>query len=456
MFQGSIPADVRNMIFEAVQGWSSPKFAVACSGNFTIERILDQAKIQHIQGCDVSIYTCALGAYFAGQPFRLELKPEYAESLAWLAPSLETQVGKVSTLMLFTGFANALRPSPNAYYTRLLGGYRQQWSTLMEKTVKRLESVPLKLADFHAGDAVPWVESLPEETAVLSFPPFFAKGYVNMWAMHDKIFSWDAPAFGEIFEEHRRRFMTALTNRPEWIVGSSERLPELEPYLRGVSRTSGGVLIHNYSPVSKTRVVNRTTKKRPLNIKRLSPGQRLTPDSSIGLKYLDIEEFSSLRSQYLKITMDVQISNVWRTYAVLVDGCIAGVFAIRTAHLQHGATPDSIYLVSDFCVSSSDYARLSKLILYAALSKESHLIVERMAKRRCRVMVTTAFSDHPVSMKYRGLFDLTSRKETHLDNHAYQLNYSAPIGQWTLKEGYQVWFKKYGHILKESANDGHD
>lgn len=446
MFQGSIPADTRRMIFEAVQAWRSPRFAVACSGNFTIERILHEAGVPHILGCDVSIYTCALGAWFARKPFRLELKPEYAESLSWLAPSLESEAGKVATLMLLTGFANGLKPAPNAYYARLVSAYRQQWPELMEKTVKRLESVPLRLADFNAGDAVPWLETLPEDVAVLSFPPFFAKGYVAMWAMHDKIFSWDAPEFGEIFEEHRRRFMTALTSRPEWIVGSSERLPDLEPYLRGVSRTtSRGVVIYNYSRASPTRVVSPRQNTVPVSIPRLSPGQRLDPAAPIQLLPLNVGQFQALRAQYLNPQIKVAESS--DGVGVLVGGQLVGVFAFRLGYNTPGVSPDTMYLLSDFAVAPTDYTRLAKLVLYAARSREAQLIAERMARRRMRHLFTTAFSQHPVSMKYRGLFELYSRKETPGEEHAYMLNYTALFGQWTLKEGYAEWHKKHAQTI---------
>lgn len=40
MFQGTIPQAARDIIFEAAQHWGADRIAVACSGNFTIERVL--------------------------------------------------------------------------------------------------------------------------------------------------------------------------------------------------------------------------------------------------------------------------------------------------------------------------------------------------------------------------------------------------------------------------------
>lgn len=72
--------------------------------------------------------------------------------------------------------------------------------------------------------------------------------------------------------------------------------------------------------------------------------------------------------------------------------------------------------------------------------------------------MTTAFTKRPVSMKYRGLFQLLNKKqlpgvdegETDMSkiyyNSGYQLNYGAPMGQWTLAEGLELWKKKHSQI----------
>jgi hypothetical protein len=49
----------------------------------------------------------------------------------------------------------------------------------------------------------------------------------------------------------------------------------------------------------------------------------------------------------------------------------------------------------------------------------------------------TAFTDQPVSMKYRGIYDLTSRKPG-------QLNYQAEINDRTAKAIYLDWLGRYG------------
>ena len=49
-------------------------------------------------------------------------------------------------------------------------------------------------------------------------------------------------------------------------------------------------------------------------------------------------------------------------------------------------------------------------------------------------------------MKYRGLFELFGRKEIEKDENGkvkkWNLSYGAPMGQWNLKEGYELWRRK--------------
>lgn len=115
-----------------------------------------------------------------------------------------------------------------------------------------------------------------------------------------------------------------------------------------------------------------------------------------------------------------------------------------------------IYLLSDFPIAPVKYARLAKLVLYAALSKESNAIAERLMGKHVYSVTTTAFSKKPVSMKYRGLFRLLTQKklegvsadETDISKRyygsGYMLNYGTEFGQWTLSEGLSMWKTKYG------------
>jgi hypothetical protein len=68
------------------------------------------------------------------------------------------------------------------------------------------------------------------------------------------------------------------------------------------------------------------------------------------------------------------------------------------------------------------------------LSSEVRDILEQKMAQNVRSIGTTAFTDRPVSMKYRGVFDLHSRKEG-------RLNYLGEAGKWSLEEALTWWRK---------------
>jgi hypothetical protein len=189
--------------------------------------------------------------------------------------------------------------------------------------------------------------------------------------------------------------------------------------------------------------------------------ERIGKDDNIGdtIKIIELksENFRALRSQYMNPY--IKPGSETSSYGVLVDNKLIGVYAFSASPTlsnwdKHIETP-TMYLLSDFPIAPTKYKRLAKLVLYAALSKESKLLAERISNKRMRSLVTTAFSKNPVSMKYRGLFKLLNKKqldgvdenETDMSkiyySQGYQLNYGAAMGQWMLKEGFAMWKKKH-------------
>jgi hypothetical protein len=103
-----------------------------------------------------------------------------------------------------------------------------------------------------------------------------------------------------------------------------------------------------------------------------------------------------------------------------------------------------MFLLADFAVGGTDYKHLAKLVLHAALSKEFEWEMRKASKLPINSIQTAAFSKHPESMKYRGLFNKHSAKRVDDENLPWLLVYWAPTGQWTLKEGLARWLSQYG------------
>jgi len=175
-----------------------------------------------------------------------------------------------------------------------------------------------------------------------------------------------------------------------------------------------------------------------LTIPKLSEDDEITADSGLKIAPISTGQLNTLRSLYLNyniIPAAPQFSLV-----VLVDGKIIGALGMsRSNYLGEWC---NVYMMADFAVSPTKYGRLSKLVLAASLSKEVQAIAEQKIGIRVKAIGTTAFTEKPVSMKYRGLYRLHNRK-----NGA--LNYKADAGRWSLKEALDWWMKKHSRVLRK-------
>lgn len=151
MFIGSINRYMRAVLETAAVAWKGLSIYVACSGNFTVERILVRCGVGEIHSNDVSIYSCALGWHLAGAEKRYTVK---SQEYSWLQPHLEPGPAAIATLLL-TGEMLKVSPSRssgqrgsgqvNAYAKRMQDEYRRRWPELHAKTVERVFDIARRL-----------------------------------------------------------------------------------------------------------------------------------------------------------------------------------------------------------------------------------------------------------------------------------------------------------------------
>lgn len=263
-----------------------------------------------------------------------------------------------------------------------------------------------------------------------------------------------------IFEMFRK-----LTERECFMFGTDDELPEFKEHLVGLAQTTNrGRQIYIYASSKKSKIVMPSQSVQGLMIPHLGKDEDIGDEMKI--VRLASENFHALRSQYMNV--NIKPGSETAAYGVCVDNKLIGVYAFSASPTlanwdKHIDTP-TMYLLSDFPIAPTKYKRLSKLVLYAALSKESKLLAENLTNHRIRSLITTAFTKRPVSMKYRGLFKLltkkqlegTSEDETDMSkiyyNNGYQLNYGAAMGQWTLQEGLEMWKKHHSQTEGRSEN----
>jgi hypothetical protein len=145
---------MRAVLETAAGQWKGLPVYVACSGNFTVERILGRAGLGPIYSNDVSIYSCALGWHLAGQEVRYTVKPDGAQGglntgaggrsgkakdqpaqdWTWLEPYLAPGLPTIATLLLTGEMLKFTRQTP--YHQRMFAQYRRKWGQLHAVTVE--------------------------------------------------------------------------------------------------------------------------------------------------------------------------------------------------------------------------------------------------------------------------------------------------------------------------------
>lgn len=459
MFHGSLPESVQRIMGECVRDWKCTDIYIGCSGNFTIERMLKGITDARLHGNDVTIYSCLLGNYFAGVPLEAKYNERYEGPMTFIREYMKTDINIITTVLLLSKMAVYLGSKPNPYYVRMINAYKDQWQVLFEQTKSKIEKAGQFLSTFYQGDVIQWVDEVPRNQGFICYPPFYSGDYEKMFKVIEDIIDWTPPEYDMIDKDKIFGMFRKLTEHEYFMFGTNDELEEFSDYLIGVSQTTNrGVPLYIYSKSTKSHIVMPSQQVSSLFVERLGRDEDI--GNSIKIIELKSENFRALRSQYMNPY--IKPGSETASYGVLVDNKLIGVYAFSASPTlsnwdKHIETP-TMYLLSDFPITPTKYKRLAKLVLYAALSKESKLLAERITNHRIRSLVTTAFSKNPVSMKYRGLFRLlnktrmegTDENETDMSkiyyNNGYKLNYGAEMGKWTLAEGLELWKNKHSQM----------
>jgi hypothetical protein len=458
VFGGKIPDDLKALVHEHAASWGHDTVHVGCSGNFTVEAALKLAGVKAVHSNDVTLYSCVLGGYLANKPAEIAVAPDLKEEWGWLEQ--EATWGdpqkQLATVMQVSQAMQWWRKA-GGYYDRMMRAWRDQFDVMYAKTLDRVKAFDLRVDSFTAMDVFDWADTLDKDGALVCYPPFvgFEDAYAKLYEKLDLVFDWpDRPDYEILEDDRQSEFWKKLPEFDSWMTGSNRPIPELTPYLLGVTkRTNRAPTIHVYGASGRKAYIRPHQDTEPVMVPRLGPHEEI--GEKLTIAPISYGQFCTLRSQYMN--KGIRPGQAMLSVAVLVDGVLVGAFAFAP-----GKYLEDVYLLSDFPVAPVRYKRLAKLVCIAALSREARLLAERMLSHRCATMSTTAFTNNAVSMKYRGLFTLAKRTKTDVASkdwaaelggelnsyyrREWELKYDAPMGQWTLDEGMAMWVDKHSQM----------
>ena len=236
----------------------------------------------------------------------------------------------------------------------------------------------------------------------------------------------DLPAWIESLREAGGQF---------W-VGADRQLPKLEPAFAFFSGRNRPVF--SYATATTTSVRSRVGKATSFKYEALD-ATTLKASSKVTLVPIKSEHMSFLKDKYLALGLE-HVTGMYNV-AVYIDGALAGGFIYSR---DTSGRLDVLYLLSDFSVSRD--RRLSKLIAMLAASEVPVRAFDRVLAQKSRLVMTTAFTDKPVSMKYRGIYELHARKTGFLQ-------YRSEVRSGSPDEVYRDWWRRFGGHVDRQARD---
>ena len=340
----------------------------------------------------------------------------------------------------------------NAFKMRMVEHSREAWDTLMEKTCAKLEGYRAHIGpiDYQARDGFDLLEKSASGHTVFAFPPTYKSGYEKLEALLRATVEWTPPAYREMTDKSLELF-EAIARFDSYYVVLEKDLPEVYALLgqpsavlpRGRGRTTYIVAKH-----AKKVVIRSSVKTAPVG--PIWPANRaVSGDVVPGFAPVKRAQSLRLNELYLAKRIDYFDGGVDVCIVLTLDGQVIGkADFMKTSHAQwklpegNPGGDESLYIMCDLAVASDVEKRLAKLVLLLLTSREVKEWVDAKLNKRVGWVITTAFAKGPVSMKYRGCFQLYSRKQDKKTGQ-YALNYYAPFGARTLAESFALWKKKY-------------
>lgn len=451
-FLGSIAGPLRKVLAAYAEEISVPVL-LPCAGNFTVGAALRSGGYKGlITGCDITLYTSALGAYLADSQLQVSEREDCPKHLqGFLDCSDPIHLAASVSIMLDL---RQVWQNKNAWHRRVIANYRRDWQNLMDKTLVKLQAYKSHVNQgngfaYQAKDASEFLAEHDPDHAVFIAPPTFGSNdYIKQERMLAASALWEAPAYKEISFKDVAIY-EQITAFREWMIIMERPLPEIEKLLGepvAVVHKGRKSITYAYAGHSKKTIVTRSY------LASRSPGpifpsdKKLTGEETPGIILLGHEQTVRLNELFMSARVDYYLASLVLSVAFCLDRQIIGKadFKLGKGNAEW-ALPEKgrqIYQQSDLAVPSEAEPRLAKLVLMLIQSHEVLQLLHEKIPVDWRFAITTAFSRHPVSMKYRGVYKLHKRLDGS-EHGGYRLNYYGELGKWTIAEAYANWLKKF-------------
>jgi len=436
MFLGTIHENVRLFVASLAAENRGKKIIAGCSDNLTVERLFSRFGVPaEIHSNDVTLHTYLLTSAVRQTPVKLELMDS---DFAFVAPFLGASDPWIACSAVMIVFRMLQYENQgNAHNRRMWRHHIANFEGLVYQSAAKMSyGLPPEITSYHNGDVFDHFKRFADDKDAIftaSFP-FFTGGYEKMFKRMDEIFSWPKPEYPMLDDKRREEIIKWMRERKHFFL-LYEPLSRIKPSL--VANKHRDVWVYCYTNLTKDKAVFRRKRseedpKYPI----LPADYEFTRQTQISLTKVPSANSAFYKGQYLAKNIDY--SNAMWAFAVMADDYVIGFLEYSLTSRAFGAR-DSIYMMGDFVVGQNKTAKLSKLVVMLSCCADIRKEIRRLTVQDIKKVLTTAFTDRAVSMKYRGVYRLVKRGE---NNGKKFLNYEALLGGRRSKQTYQQWFRK--------------
>lgn len=451
MFFGTTPQIISQFLSTEIESQNPQKVIVPFAGNFVIEQVVGIVnKNIEVHSTDISLYSRLIGFGLTGTPSpNIKLKPEILQEFPRFK-DLDDPVDKAVAGIFFAEVGQILKKRKIRYYDGLYKEAVALQDDYFETIKKKVLLVKEKIGKlvFYGTDGCNLVKEAQKGDLVFYDPPVLIGDYEKMFAPLEACFEFDEVPYTvmteEVKQEHLKYFVDNQIDAMYRVNTLIDAPDGYEEVFRYQYKYHGFYSVFSNRKSTK-RFVGRFNplKEDPKQYPVISLEDEITEKSEIQMVPVSGAIGNHYRLMWVK---KAEMSDSGNTYLFLIDGKIVGLL-VAVDGLKFGT--DLCVIFSDQAAPTSRYKRLSKLILNLICTKEFLTFFNDKSMWEHEGFTTRVFTNNPISMKYRGLFELNKRVEQKEGNYKYSLIYQNRKNIFeTYRDGLKAWLKKDGKVKK--------
>jgi hypothetical protein len=429
VFASPLSSAARKVLRAAAPLFENRRVIIGKAGNFAIETALQDAKVKGIYSADTSLRACSIGWYLTKQPVQFEIiDPEFA----WINHLLESDLQRAAAVPVIRALLG-FRKRDNAFKQLQWDRINDNFSSCLNLSAANISNCQIGIDGFEAASIVDHFSHFggdPNDVFIVHAPAGPDPGLAL-----DQVIAWNAPPKARFGSTEKLEIFAWLKNR-RFIWFDEENLPCDPVMIHKAGRTKTTYCYSNL--IDASAFIN----ERPIGgeipnwLILADHNSSIRKGSDIKLVRLKTTELTAFKDLFLG--KNVNFSTGTWAFAVEIDGLIYGF--IEYSQSKFGGL-DGVYLNADFGVPYCRYPHISKLMVMLATCAETAKLLSRMRMYPTRSLATTAFTERPVSMKYRGVLELVKRGQT-ADGQKF-LQYEGKFSDATWKQTLKTWLNKH-------------